>query len=789
MNPVLEFLQELRAKNVNISADGNQLVCEAPPGVLTLDLRERMSAFKPAILRLLGNPPTAEGNAALEGDGAPHTPGLSRAQRAIWLLEQITPGTSIWNVSWALDLRGQLDRRALNTAFRMLVERQAALRSRFRNVAGSPMVEHTDLGDWRMHYCDLRGSPEPEAQALTLAKAEVQRPLNLEQGPLCRVLLWQTADTAYVLVVVVHHIVADGWSLGVMGKELSQLYQALVQGKPACLPPLRADYQTYVQYANREEAATLTDVDWWRQKLSGELPVISLAPDSTRVPSGAGRRLSIELGAELTRDINALARRQQATPFMVLLAAFKLLIHRYTGQTDLLVGVQTSGRERPEFADVVGMFVNTVVLRTTVNAELTFADMLSRVRESSLESFARQHIAFDRIVEAVRPPRAAGHNPLVRQAFTYQNLPPVALRLGSLEVKHKPLELAGSRYELAIEIWRTARGLVCDFEYATDLFDDQTIGRLMGHYRQLLGGIVANPGRPILELPLLTDAEREQMAIWNNTRTDYSLDRRLDTLFAEQVAKTPDALALIHDQCELSYRQLDHQANQLAHHLRALNVGSNVLVGICLERSPDLIVAILAVLKAGGAYVPLDPQYPRERLAFMLEDSAAPVLITQSSLVSLLPYSGHQVLVDKVKSLLAKLPAAIPNSGATCDDLAYVIYTSGSTGRPKGTMLRHSAGFLIDWARRTFSPEELSRVVAGTSICFDLSVFEIFVPLCTGGAIILIADPLDPLDPARRPTMLNTVPSALAELARVRAIPEQCPYNYCLWREAHRSSS
>ena len=773
MNPVVEFLHELRTKSINISAERNQLVCDAPPGVLTPDLRERISAYKPTILRLLANASLPEHAAAADDDSTQPAPSLSRAQSSIWLLEQINPGTSAWNMSWALDVRGVLDRGALEASFRALLERHAALRSCFGNVDGAPVVEHAPLGDWSIDFMDLRGLPDAKDRAAALAKAEVQRPFNLERGPLCRVQLLQTAEAAYVLVVVVHHIVADGWSLGLIGLELSRAYQAFLLGDEPCLPPLRADYQTFVRQARGGEAATRADLEWWRERLSGKLPIISLAADSARAPSGAGQRVSIDLGLDLTNRIDALASQHQATSFMVLLAAFKLLIHRYTGQTDLLIGVHVSGRDRPEFVDVIGMFVNTLVLRTAVTPELTATELLSRVRESALEAFARQHIEFDRVVEAVKPQRLPGHNPLVRHAFAYQNLPPVAFKLGSAELTHKPLELAGSRYELSVEIWRTPHGLLCDFEYSTDLFDAETVDTMMGHYRRLLAEIVADPERRIFELALLSDTEREQLrTVWNDTGTNYPMERRLDDLFAEQAAKTPDAPALIYRGREMSYRELDQRANQLAHHLVALDVGPDVLVGVCLERSPDLVVAILAVLKAGGAYVPLDPKYPMQRLAFMLEDSAAPVLITHSALRRLLPYTGSVVELDTVQATVAEQRRTAPVTSATAKNLAYVIYTSGSTGRPKGTMLRHSAGYLVDWARRTFSREELARVVAATSICFDLSVFEFFVPLCTGGAVILVADPLEPPDPASRPTLLNTVPSALAELARVRAIPD-----------------
>jgi amino acid adenylation domain-containing protein len=768
MKPAIEFLVELRSKGVNVSTARDQLVCEAPPGALTPDLRERMIAHKPEILRLLSSISASNETEFAEGPLA-----LSRGQNSIWLLEQINPGTSIWNVSWAVDIRGPLDREALQKSFRALLERHDALRCRFINRDGTPAVEHRPIGDWSFDYDDLRDLPDPDGSVAALAKEEAQRPFDLENGPLIRARLLQAADDAYVLVVVVHHIVADGWSLGLIGRDLTQFYQAFLFGARPSLPPLRADYQAYVRRARRDEEKSLADLAWWREKLSGELPILSLADDAARVPSGAGRRISIPFGPRLTSRIEALAKQYSATPFMVVLAAFKLLLFRYTGQTDILVGVQTSGRNRPEFADVIGMFVNTVVLRTGLSPDLSFVDLLKQVRETSIESFARQEVPFDLVVDAVKPPRTLGHTPLIRHAIAYQNLPLGPLRLGQADLSHKPLDLAGSRYEIAAEFWPTPNGLICDFEYARDLFHPDTIHRLINHYRNLLDAIVEDPARPVSLLPMLSEPERVQLLTeWNGVSQRYPIEQRLDELFGRQAEKTPDAIALIHRDREISYRELNGRANQLAHHLRDLGVDSDVLVGVCLDRSPDLIVAIMAVLKAGGAYVPLDPAYPIQRLVYMLEDSRAPVLITRSALGVALPHTGRIVDIEAIQDRVAAQPLTAPAITATADNLAYVLYTSGSTGRPKGTMLRHSAGYLVDWARRAFSPEEISRIVAGTSICFDLSVFEIFVPLCTGGAVILVANPLDPPDPNSRPTMLNTVPSALAHLAQTRGIPD-----------------
>ncbi|MBV9655042.1 MAG: AMP-binding protein, partial [Acetobacteraceae bacterium] len=772
MSRVVDLLVELKAKSIAVSVEGDQLLVTAPPGVITPDIREQVRALKPEIVRLLANTPV-DALAPPPAEPWPRGRTLSRPQSAIWLLEQVNPGTSVWNVPLVFDIRGALDRSILEESVRALLERHPALRSLFSASDGDPQVETVPLGAWQIDYADLRGDPDADQVAARLAKADADRPFDLSAGLLCRSKLMRTGDDAYVLVLVFHHIVVDGWSLGVILDQLSRLYDARLRGEADPLPPPRADYQAFVRQEPGKEAETQADLDWWCRNLSGDLPVTSLAPDRSRPHRGKARRLPLDIDAEMTARLEALAKQHAATPFMVLFAAFNLLAHRYTGETDLLIATPVSGRDRPEFADVVGMFVNTLAVRTRVDSELTFAELLGRVRATVLEAFARQNVSFDRVVEAVRPPRQHGETPLTPLSFAYQSMRMPELRLGAAAVTPRPIDFAGSRYDLSVEVWKTRAGLSCQFEYATELFDEDSVRRMMGHFRTLLAGALSDPQLRVSDLPLLTDAEqRHLLKNLNDTRASYDADRRIEALFADQAAATPDAPAIVHNGRILSYRALDERANQFAHRFLAADVGPGVIVGVCLERSPDLIAAILGILKAGGAYLPLDPGYPAQRLAFMLEDSAAPVLVTRSALGLGSAFPGTVIDLDAEREAVAQQPLASPDIRASADDLAYVIYTSGSTGRPKGTLLRHSATFLIDWARRTFSEGELARSVASTSICFDFSVFEIFVPLCTGGAVLLANDPLDPPDPESRPTAISAVPSVLAESLRRGAIPD-----------------
>jgi amino acid adenylation domain-containing protein len=778
LKPVVELLLELRARNVLLSVEGEQLLCDAPLGVITADLRERISVCKPEILRLLAATPTpslSEDSESLTpfDDGTQQTVGLSRAQRAIWFLEQVKPGTAIWNVASAFDIIGPLDRAALEASIRVMIVRHATLRSRFVSRGGVPETAQIAPKAWRLAYDDLCDLPNPAAEADARSAEAARRAFDLSQGPLFRAELLRIGDDAHVLTVVLHHIAADGWSLGLVAHELGRVYTAQRRGVTPSLPPLRGDYAAFVRREQREEANDQADLEWWRRHLAGELPVVSLAGGQTRALSGAGRRLEIAIDAKLSSEIRALAQQRRVTPFMVLLATFKLLVHRYTGQEDLLIGTAVSGRDRRGFEGVVGMFVNTLVLRTSVTPDLTFIELLERVRDTVLQAFARQHVAFDRVVEAVRPPRAEGQRPIIRISFAYQNLPGAQLELDGAAVLRRPLQLDGSHDELSVEVWPTPEGLSCQFEYATDMFAEETISRLMGHYLTLLTSAVTGPERPIAALPLLPDAERQMLLSgFNDTAAAYPTDKRLEQLFESSVARTPHAPAIRHRGQDMSYLELEQSANRLAHHLRDHGVGPEVVVGVCLERSPGLITAVLAVLKAGGAYLPLDPSYPEQRLEFMLRDAAAPVLITRGDLRRITSSVTRIIDIDRDEAVIAAQPVTPPETDATADNLAYVIYTSGSTGVPKGTMLRHSAVNLAHWSIRTFGQVALARVAAPTSICFDLSVMELFVTLSAGGAILLIDNPLEKQPSSEQPTLLSAVPSLLAELVRARRIPD-----------------
>ena len=767
MTSVVDFLLELRELGISISVEGDRLLLEAPPGVLTPEHREALAANKSDIIRLLGTPNDRLLPEIERGGSVGVT---SRAQRSIWLLEHLNPGTAAWNIASAFAVDGLLDRDALERSFQTILARHATLRSRFVEADGVPTVETPVHDDWKIDYRDLRGEPEPGIAADAAAIHEAQRPFDLTRGPLLRVVVLRTGEASHLLAIVLHHIAADGWSLGVIAQELSDLYAGYLAGETAMLPPLTHDYADFVTYETAQDAVADTDVAWWRERLTGELPTVRLSRESA-AGDGRGRRVSFELPAEVRAGIEATARAHDATPFMLLLTGFTLLVHRLSGERDVLISTPTSNRERSEFANLVGMFVNPIVLRTTVDDDMTAAALLARVRAASLESFAHP-VSFDRVVEVVHPERRGTQTPIVQLSFAYQNIAVPELRLGDAIVERRSIELVGSRFEVSLEIWPTAHGFACNFEYASDLFDPSAIVRLMDQYRTVLDAIVADPQVQVARVPLLSDEERHQLLVTlNDTTARYRADATIHELVTEQAARTPDAPAVLDEHEQLSYRDLDERANRLANHLRGLGVGPEVLVGMCVDRSAEMIVAMLGILKAGGAYVPIDPVYPDDRVRFMLDDTRAPVLVKQTRRRDALPYEGTVVDLDADAAAIATQPATAPQSGATADNLAYIIYTSGSTGRPKGTMMRHSAVSLVDWAQHTYEPAELARSVAASSVCFDFSVFEIFAPLCSGGAVIVAEDALHLPDAALAPSMICTVPSALAELARGGRIP------------------
>jgi amino acid adenylation domain-containing protein len=708
---------------------------------------------------------------------------LSFAQQRLWFLDQLEPGGTVYNVPSVVRLSGPLDLPALARAFDALVQRHESLRTTFAVRGGSPVQVIDPEGRARLDVVDLGSLPEPdrEAEARRIAQEASQRPFDLERGPLLRLSLLRLSGHDHVLVLVMHHIISDGWSMGLLVHELTALYAAFSQGLPSPLPALPLQYADHAVWQRKWLQGEPLDAQlrYWKTRLDGAPGLLELPTDKPRpaVQSLDGAFAPFSLGRPLSQAVHALARREGVTPFMVLLAAFQAVLARYSGQEDVSIGSPIAGRTRAETEGLIGFFVNTLVLRTRLEGQPSFLELLARVREVTLGAYSHQDVPFEKLVEELRPERSLSHSPLFQVMLTLDSTPKAAAQgLSGLTPRPLDVEHRVARFDLTLGFVDGEDGFSGGMEYSTALFEADTVDRLLGHLRMLLEGVVAEPGRSVFALPLLGEAEQRRLLVeWNDTGAGGPVDSCLHSLVERQAQATPDAVAVIAGEVSLTYRELDQRANRLASRLRGLSVGPEVRVGLCAERDANLVVAVLGILKAGGAYVPLDPAYPRQRLGFMLEDAKPRVVVGQRALLeSLPPVDAAWVALDEAESFAAEADEP-PASGVTPHHLAYVLFTSGSTGRPKGVALEHrSAVAFLRWTARTFAPDEVACVLASTSLNFDLSVFELFAPLTQGGAVAVARNALElpSLPVARRVTLINTVPSAMAELVRAHAVPD-----------------
>jgi amino acid adenylation domain-containing protein len=706
----------------------------------------------------------------LRGDTIP----LSFAQERLWFLEQLEPGTPTYNMASTLRLQGGLDVDALARSLAEIVRRHEVLRTRFAAVDGRPIQVIAPPPPPSLPRIDLAALPPParEAEAQRIARREALRPFDLATGPLYRWLLVDLSPTDRLLLLTVHHIVSDGWSTGVLGRELDTLYRAFATGQPSPLPELRLQYADFAIWQRRWLHGDVLErqLAYWRAQLASAPPLLELPADHPRpsVESHRGACVYYLLPATLSDALKRLAQREGATLFMTLLGGFAVLLQRYSGQADLLVGTPVANRTQAQLEGLIGFFANTLALRLDLGGDPSFRQLLARVRETTLDAFAQPDLPFEKLVEELRPERQLGYHPLFQVMFILQNGGGVAPG-GAVPVGATPAIVETSaKFDLTLSMAECADGLLAAFEFNTDLFQPDRIARMAAHLQQLLGGIAAAPDQPLSRLPLLDgDERRKLLREWNATDRHEPPLALVHEAVAAQAARTPERIAVRHAEGTLSYRQLDQQANQVAWRLRALGVTSETPVAIAATRSPRLLVGLLGILKAGGAYVPLDPSYPRERLAFMLDDAGAELALSERTCADLLPGRRIVLLDDELGD------AAAPPPGQTrLGQVAYVLYTSGSTGRPKGVAITHgSVAELLRWAHVTFDADDLERVLATTSICFDLSVFELFAPLARGGTVILCADALTLGPGAAEATLINTVPSIAAELVRAGSWP------------------
>jgi len=675
---------------------------------------------------------------------------LSFSQQRIWFYEQLSPGSPVYNRPVALRLTGPLDVPAFERTLNDIIGRHEALRTTVLVDHGTPVQVVSPAQPLKLDTIDTRSAPVAlrEVEARRRVEEEARRPFDLAHGPLVRALLIRTSDTEHILVLTFHHIIFDGWSAGVLVRELAQCYSAYAAGvQPALaeLPVQLADYAVWQHESLRGERLD-RHIEYWCSTLTGTHGVLDLPTDCPRrrSPSTSGARQSTLVPNTITDGLRRLSRQDGVTPFMILLAAFATLLHRYTDEEDIVVGCPIAGRTRVELEPLIGCFINTLPLRVDLTGNPSFRTLLRRVRETALGAFTHQDLPLQTLIEAVRPERDPSRSPLFQVIFNLRNLPDQHdVQFSGLHVEDFDLDVGTSIVDLTLEITPHQEGLHTSIEYSTDLFFAETVSRMHGHFRTLLDAIVADPGCRLSELPLLTDLEQQALVRLGRGDTIHlPEDLCPHQLVEAQVVRTPDALAVVHGTGRLTYDQLNRRANQLAHRLHALGVGPEVIVGVCIERSLDMTVALLGVLKAGGACVPLDATYPVQRLTFMLNDAAPSVLLTQQQLAERLPLrSGMTVICLDSDTTLGTESMQNPISGVTGANLAYVIYTSGSTGMPKGVQVTHRALVNVNLVSvREYGIGPLDRVLQFSSISFDGSVDEIFPTWISGATLVLRSD-------------------------------------------------
>ncbi|HZB44769.1 MAG TPA: condensation domain-containing protein, partial [Pyrinomonadaceae bacterium] len=707
---------------------------------------------------------------------------LSFVQQRFWFLDQLMPGSAAYNIPTAVRLSGTLDAAALERSFDEVVRRHEVLRTTFAVVEGRPRQVIAAESKTRLALVDLGARPagEREAEAERLALEEAQEPFDLARGPLLRAKLLRLSPDDHVLLFTMHHIISDGWSAGVLVRELTAIYEAFAEGRESPLAELPIQYADFARWQREWLQGEVLEsrLAYWRKQFADRLPVLDLPTDRPRppVPSDRGAVRNITLPASLAEEVRAVCRAESVTLFMLLLAAFKVLLHRYSGQEDILVGSSIANRNHVETEGLIGLLINTLVLRTDLAGDPTFKELLARVREVSLGAYAHQDLPLEQILEELRPEWDASRAPVFQVAFQLQNFQLPSIELRGLKLTPMTGAVGTAKFDLSMSLVETPEGLTASLEYSTDLFDAETIARMLGHYRNLLEAIVADPSARLSDLALLSEAERrELLSEWNPPAGIRTRARPLHRMFEEQARRTPRSIALVCEGREMSYAELNGRANKLARHLRSLGVGPESPVALCVERSAEMVVAIIAVLKAGGAYIPLDANYPAERVAFILEDARAHVLVTQERLLQTLPaHGGSVVLLDADWPTIDGHGAEDSDGAGDAGHAAYVIYTSGSTGRPKGVVVSHeNVARLFEATEPLFDFDHSDVWTLFHSYAFDFSVWELWGALLYGGRLVVVPywvsrspEAFRELLSAERVTVLNQTPSAFRQLMR-----------------------
>ncbi|MDV2998930.1 MAG: Linear gramicidin synthase subunit B [Chroococcopsis gigantea SAG 12.99] len=706
----------------------------------------KLSPAKRAILEQRLQQKNPQGNSSVLPAEKENRRGLSLSQKRIWLLDRIDGGNPAYNRPANIRLAGKLDVDILERSLNKVIERHEVLRSNFHFVGERPEVSVTPHLYLPLSIVDFSFLPDGAKveQLQDLAFREAQTVFNLEQDFLIKATLVKLDKEQHILLLTIHHIVFDGWSMGILLEELTVIYRAFITDKSCPLPELAIQYYDFAHW--QEQRLRATDLKeklvYWKQRLTGELPILQLFTDKPRppMPTFSGSRYSFNISDVLTTKIKKMSQEQGATLFMTLLTAFKVLLYRYTGQEDLIICCHVSGRNRLEIENLLGVFINTLPLRSKLYGNFTFPELLAQVRRETLEAYEYQDVPFEKIVEEINPPRNINHTPIFQVLFQLRNFSRGKIETDGLTFEEFKGDQILTAFDVTLDISEVEKGLSCSFEYNSDLWESITIERMAGHFENLLSAIVSDPRMTIARLPLLSQRESRQLLTrWNDTSTPYPQDKCIHQLFEEQVRKTPSAIAAVYEKQCLTYEELNRKANQLARYLRSLGVKPEVLVGIYIERSLEMVIGLLGILKAGGAYVPLDPSYPAQRLNYMLDDSQVRILLTAEKLKGSLDIRLTQIVcLDKDWEIISSFSADNLDTEISGNNLAYVIYTSGSTGNPKGVMNTHKGiRNRLLWMQDVYGLTCDDRVLQKTPFGFDVSVWEFFWPLITGAKILL----------------------------------------------------
>lgn len=741
----VEFLASLRAQNVALSADGDRLRLNAPAGAITPDLRNEIASRKAEILKLLQ---TGSVDTLPQTQTIPRVPRdkqlpLSFAQQRLWFLTQMEGVSEAYHIPRGVRLKGNLDRGALRRALNCILARHEALRTTFTEIDGEPRqrIRPVEDSSFLLVEHDLRLQENAKGELDRLIQLEVCSSFDLGAGPLIRGRLIQLSDDEHVLLMNMHHIVSDAWSVAVLFKELSALYAADLRGEPNPLPELDVQYADFAvwQRQHLKDDVLGPQASYWKTALAGAPAVLELPTDHPRpaLQSYSGAFEELLLGEQLTAQIKEFSRRHRVTPFMTLMAAWAVMLERVSGQQDVLIGIPAGNRGRKEIEDVIGFFVNTLVVRLDLSGSPTVKELLEQTRVKSLGALQHQDIPFEQVVALVQPSRSLAQSPVFQVMFAWQSLAEI-LELSRLEVQPLRLPHWSAMFDLTLYLQEEGDTIVGGVQYATSLFERPRIQRYVGYFRALLEAMVADDSQNIDRLSMLPEDERKHLLIdFNRTERDYPGDLPLATQVESQVSKTPDAIAVIFGSESLTFRELSERANQLARELVKHGAGPDKLVGIFLERSVDMMITLLAVAKSGSGYVPMDPYLPPARLQFMMEESGMVLVVTQKDLLSELPkFQGRVVTVESEE--IRKNSTENLNVQVKPEHVAYVIYTSGSTGKPKGVQIEYRALLNLLWSIQDWLQFAASdRLLAVTTISFDIAGADIWLPWLVGATTIL----------------------------------------------------